>query len=120
MSSDLTNVTGLSDLTSWASPEEVELVKILLEAGQAHLFAGWKIGADEGKKHAFFDQVSLSLLPRGGHGGPFSIYIRRETQLIWNGLRIKIHPLPNHEHFVNHFTLGIMIGISLYIGTEQN
>jgi len=59
MSSNLTNTVGLSDLTSWATPEEVELVKILLEADQGHLFTNWKIGADVDKKHKFFDQVSV-------------------------------------------------------------
>ena len=56
---DISQIPTLSDISSWASPEEIELAKIMLEAGQDHLFAGWKVGADEEKKHKFFQQVSV-------------------------------------------------------------
>lgn len=38
--------------------EQVELVKILLEMGQSHLFEHWaEPGVDDKEKEAFFDQV---------------------------------------------------------------
>lgn len=41
--------------------DEKELAKLLLELDQGHLFQYWAEGADEDKKHAFFEHVSLYL-----------------------------------------------------------
>lgn len=39
------------------APADQALVRALLAAGQAHLFAGWRAGADAAAKAAFFDSV---------------------------------------------------------------
>jgi hypothetical protein len=49
---------GISDFSSWATPEEEDLLRVVLEAGQAHVFKDWQVGADEAQKHAFFAQVA--------------------------------------------------------------
>jgi hypothetical protein len=53
----LTKVKGLGDAPSWIRPDEAALASMLIDQRQAHLFAGWKEGADVEKKHKFFDQV---------------------------------------------------------------
>lgn len=56
-------IPGLQDAHSWASQEELELLKVLIDNGQVHLFENWSVGADENKKHSFFQQVRfLSLI----------------------------------------------------------
>ena len=49
----------LSDFSSWAKAGEEALLATVLEAGQAHVFKDWVVGADEDKKHAFFAQVAV-------------------------------------------------------------
>jgi hypothetical protein len=56
-SADISTVPGLGDVASWATDEEQGLVRVLLEAGQEHLFAGWKQNADLERKRQFFAQV---------------------------------------------------------------
>lgn len=46
----------LSDLSTF-DPADVALVDILIGAGQEHLFANWRPGADAEKKRAFFESV---------------------------------------------------------------
>jgi hypothetical protein len=58
MASELATITGLSDVASWATEDELRLTCMLVEAGQQHLFAGWKANQDADKKHAFYEQVS--------------------------------------------------------------
>nr|GMD91067.1 UDP-sugar pyrophosphorylase [Ipomoea batatas] len=49
---------NLQSNLSLFSPQQVELAKILLEAGQSHLFQQWpQPGVDDNEKRAFFDQV---------------------------------------------------------------
>ena len=57
MAAELASVPGLGDVASWATEDEVRLTKMLLAAGQEHLFAGWKQGQDAEKKHNFYEQV---------------------------------------------------------------
>lgn len=49
-------VPGLADAASWMTPEQARLTRVLLDAGQAHLFAKWEAG-HAGKKAAFYAQV---------------------------------------------------------------
>lgn len=54
---ELAAVSGLGDCATWITEEERGLASALLEAGQAHAFAGWTLGADVDAKHRFFAQV---------------------------------------------------------------
>ena len=51
-------VIGLEDAAAWMTAAEARFAQTLLDAGQAHLFAGWEAGHVE-EKHAFFQQVRL-------------------------------------------------------------
>jgi len=49
------------------------------EAGQSHLFDGWKVGADVEKKRAFFEQVST--LEKNYPGGSLA-YTKNAQELL--------------------------------------
>lgn len=53
----LESTPGLGDATAWMTEDEQRLAGMLLENGQAHLFAGWKQGQDLEQKRKFFEQV---------------------------------------------------------------
>jgi hypothetical protein len=64
----------ISDGDSWMTDAEKALATTLLEADQGHLFSKWTSGADEDKKHAFFEQVrrrpsSFLFVPMCRQGG---------------------------------------------------
>jgi len=70
----------IADVQDWAAADEVRLAEMLVEAGQAHLFAGWQVGADVDKKHAFFEQVSVcSTPPRAPARGHRSSFVNRRA-----------------------------------------
>ena len=56
-------VAGLEDASKWMTADEARLTRMLLENGQAHIFAKWTAGSED-KKHAFYNQVRA--LGRGG------------------------------------------------------
>lgn len=64
---EFASVPGLSDAASYMDAAEIELTRMLIENGQQQLFKDWKAGADEAKKHEFFEQVKG--LERGYPGG---------------------------------------------------
>lgn len=59
MAEQLAAIAGLSDIASWASAEEIRLTQMLVENGQAHMFAKWTACADADKKHSFYNQVGV-------------------------------------------------------------
>lgn len=62
------------------SPEQVELVKILLEMGQSHLFEHWaEPGVDDNEKKAFFDQVARL---NSSYPGGLASYIKTARGLL--------------------------------------
>jgi len=48
---------GLGDCASWMKGLERTLAELLLKLDQGHLFENWTEGADEEKKHSFFEHV---------------------------------------------------------------
>nr|GMD85205.1 UDP-sugar pyrophosphorylase [Ipomoea batatas] len=65
---------------SLLSPQQVELAKILLEAGQSHLFQQWpQPGVDDNEKRAFFDQVAKL---NSSYPGGLASYIKTARELL--------------------------------------
>ncbi|VFR00245.1 unnamed protein product [Cuscuta campestris] len=69
----------LSNL-SILSPQQVELAKMLLEAGQSHLFRHWPMpGVDDNEKQAFFHQVAKL---NTSYPGGLAAYIKSARELL--------------------------------------
>ena len=66
-------VAGLEDASKWMTADEARLTRMLLENGQAHVFAKWTAGSED-KKHSFYNQVralagrARVAVPRGADG----------------------------------------------------
>ena len=73
------DVPTLSDAASWATPAELKLIATLLAAGQGHVFAAWRVGADEARKHAFFETVAAL---EANYPGGIAAYVANAKELL--------------------------------------
>ena len=69
---------GIADAPSWATPEERELINLLLREDQAHLFAGFREG-DITQKRSFLEQIKAL---QGGYPGGLSAYLANARSLL--------------------------------------
>lgn len=73
------NIPGLQDVQSWAAPEDLELLKVLIDNGQTHLFDHWRAGTDEDKKREFFKQVKTL---DSNYPGGIATYVKNSRRLL--------------------------------------
>ncbi|KAH1247322.1 UDP-sugar pyrophosphorylase 1 [Glycine max] len=101
--------SSLDDNFNLLSPEQQELVKVLLDNGQEHLFRDWPApGVDDNHKKAFFDQ--LTQLDSSYPGGLES-YIKNAKRLLADS-KAGINPFDG-------FTPSVPTGETLAFGDES-
>ena len=93
----------LSDLSTF-DPADVALVDILIGAGQEHLFANWRPGADAEKKRAFFESVRAL---EANYPGGVTAYAKNARELLrssaagenpFAGMRPEVPDLVRHDY----------------------
>ncbi|CAJ1974286.1 unnamed protein product [Sphenostylis stenocarpa] len=101
--------SSLGDNLNLLSPQQQELVKMLLENGQDHLFRDWPPpGVDDDHKKAFFDQL---ILLNSSYPGGLESYIKNAKQLLADS---KAGKNPFHG-----FTPSVPTGETLTFGDEN-